>query len=356
MSLNIQPFGARGRGLWRAVAALWIACLGLVGGAASAEPFRLIVTHLEPPLLPNSVMDLAQSLGYFEAEGVEVDLVRVQQTPSAIAALKAGEGEMANISLDALLQLHAMGDDSLRAVVSPNTSLPFLIAARAAVASPEALAGKTFGIGRVGSLDHALSMRVLAEAGVGAQAVSLVALGQPATRAQALAAQRIDATTMSVGVWSTMPDRDGLHVLVSPEAYFAAAPLVNKVNVVPRAVLETRPREVQAVIRALLRLSRDIAAEPDLWVRAMSPLRADVGPEALRELVAQFSGSWMVNGGMNAADLLRTRDWLIETGELSQAVVVAAAPDDLSAWVDFAPLDAALRDLGVAAGADPVAR
>lgn len=45
---------------------------------AWAEPFRLIVTDLEPPLVPNSIMDLALSLGYFEREGVEVELVRVQ--------------------------------------------------------------------------------------------------------------------------------------------------------------------------------------------------------------------------------------------------------------------------------------
>ena len=48
-------------------------------------------------------MDLAVELGYFDREGVEVELVRVQQTPSAVAALQAGEGEMANISVDAAL-------------------------------------------------------------------------------------------------------------------------------------------------------------------------------------------------------------------------------------------------------------
>ena len=78
-------------------------------GSAKAAPFRLIVTELEPPLLPNSVMELALNEGYFTREGVEVELVRVQQTPSAIAAIAAGEGEMANIGLDALLQLHARG-------------------------------------------------------------------------------------------------------------------------------------------------------------------------------------------------------------------------------------------------------
>ena len=72
---------------------------------AKAAPFRLIVTDLEPPLVPNSVMDLAAELGYFAREGVDVELVRVQQTPSALAALEAGEGEMANVSVDAVLQV-----------------------------------------------------------------------------------------------------------------------------------------------------------------------------------------------------------------------------------------------------------
>src|SRR5690554_797668 len=118
------------------LAALPFLMLFGLGPAAGAEPFRLILTHLEPPLVPNSVMDLAAELGYFEAEGVEVELVRVQQTPSAVAALLAGEGEMANVGIDAVLQLVAQGTEGLRAVTSPNRSLPFLIAAREEIATP----------------------------------------------------------------------------------------------------------------------------------------------------------------------------------------------------------------------------
>src|SRR5690554_4377643 len=110
-----------------------VAGLALVTGAALAqsnEPFRLILTHLEPPLVPNSVMDLAVEKGYFEAEGVEMELVRVQQTPSALQALTAGEGEMANVSVDGLLLLVAQGASDLKAMTSPNKSLPYVIAAR----------------------------------------------------------------------------------------------------------------------------------------------------------------------------------------------------------------------------------
>src|SRR5690606_21086747 len=159
-----------------------IAALALMTGAGLAqsdEPFRLILTHLEPPLVPNSVMDLAAELGYFEAEGVNVELVRVQQTPSAIAALQSGEGEMANIGVDALLQVIHTGAPHLRTVASPTRSLPFLVALEDDVASPADLAGRSFGVGRVGSLDHSLSTLVLSSLGVSLVDSEIVSLGQP---------------------------------------------------------------------------------------------------------------------------------------------------------------------------------
>ncbi|HVH02263.1 MAG TPA: ABC transporter substrate-binding protein, partial [Amaricoccus sp.] len=101
---------------------------GLLAMPAAAEPFRLIVTDTETPLVPNSVMELAGQEGYFDRAGVDVAFVRVQQTPLAMAALRAGEGEMANVALEALLQATAQGATDLRGVMSPNRSLPYLIA------------------------------------------------------------------------------------------------------------------------------------------------------------------------------------------------------------------------------------
>ena len=109
---------------------------GLMAAPAAAEPFRLIVTDMETPLVPNSVMELAAQEGYFERAGVEVEFVRVQQTPLAMAALRAGEGEMANVALEALLQATAQGATDLRGVMSPNKSLPYLIAVRGDIDAP----------------------------------------------------------------------------------------------------------------------------------------------------------------------------------------------------------------------------
>lgn len=319
--------------------------------AQSDAPFRLIVTHLEPPLVPNSVMDLAVELGYFEREGVNVELVRVQQTPSALAALQSGDGEMANVGVDALLQIIASGADDFRAVTSPNKSLPFMIVAKDEIATPADLAGASFGVGRVGSLDHSLSSLVLGSLGADIDDSELVNLGQPNVRAQALIAGQVDATTMSIGTWAELPDTTGLHVLVDQDAYYEGAPVVNKVNAVPGNVLEERAEDVEAVIRALIKISRDFADDPQLWIDAMSDALPDTDTAVLDMLAESFAQSWSVNGGMSASELTYTADWLYGTADFEGQTPLA-----LDQWVDFGPVDAALAELGVDDRMDPADR
>jgi len=329
-----------------AVAALMLSVTG-----AMAEPFRLIVTDLETPLVPNSVMDLALQEGYFAREGVDVELVRVQQTPSALAAIQAGEGDMANIGTDALLLLVAGGASDLRAVVSPNKSLPYLIAAKESVAASADLAGKSFGIGRPGSLDHSLSVRVLQKQGVDAGRVDFVSLGQPNQRAQALAAGQIDATTMSIGTWAAMPDRSGLHVLVSQDDYYAAAPVVSKVNIVTTKVLKERRDDVRKVVAALIKASRDFAADPATWTTAMAKARPDIDAETLDVLGKSFAKSWSVNGGLSKDELDYTVDSLYGGEDFAKLRRV-----ELPEWVDFSVIDEVLTGFGADKTMDAVSR
>lgn len=317
----------------------------------AAEPFRLILTHLEPPLVPNSVMDLALELGYFEREGVEVELVRVQQTPSALASIMAGEGEMANVSVDGVLQLVAQGTDSLIAVTSPNKSLPFLIASKSEIDTPADLAGRSFGVGRIGSLDHSLSSKVLASEGVEMDSLEVLTLGQPAVRAQALAAGQVDATTMSIGVWLSIPEKDGLSVLIPQGAYYDAAPVVNKVNVVSADVLSNRRDEVVAVVRALVKISRDFAADPSAWADAMASYSGNLTAEDMLMLAESFDGSWSINGGVSQQELQYTQEWLYQTEDFQNL-----DPVELSDWVDFSVADDVLAELGIAPGADQPSR
>jgi NitT/TauT family transport system substrate-binding protein len=314
---------------------------------AQAEPFRLIVTDTEVPLVPNSVMELAEQEGYFDRAGVDVEFVRVQQTPLAMAALRSGEGEMANVALEALLLATAEGATDLRGVMSPNKSLPFLIAGRGDIDAVADLAGKRFGIGRIGSVDHLLSMKVLAASGADPAGLELVALGQPQARAQALLAGQIDATTMSIGSFTAIDEDPGVRILVGVDAYYRAAPILSKLNVVRSQTIADRGSEVEAVIEAITLASRDFAADPARWVAAMRKARPDV-PEADLQLLAEtFTGSWSVGGGLTRREVEDAQAWLHEGEDFA-----GIAPAPLDQWADFSPLDHVLAKIGPAPASD----
>jgi NitT/TauT family transport system substrate-binding protein len=266
----------------RVLAALLLCLAPLL--TVSAEPFRIIVTEPETPLVPNSVIDLADQLGYYKKAGVEVELVRVKATPAAVAALRSGQGEMANIGLDIALQLIARGQMDLKGVISPDKALPYAIVAKNNVADPKQLEGKVFGVGQVGSVDYVQSRMVLTKLGVDIDKMKFLAVGQPLIRAQALAAGQIDATAVTIGTWLTLPSQDGLKLLIDQAAYYQAAPLVTKLNVVTADIAKSRRKDVAAVVKAILTASRDFARNPQLWVDAMTKARPDVKREQLETL------------------------------------------------------------------------
>lgn len=317
---------------------------------AQADPFRIIVTDTEVPLVPNSVLNLAASGGYFQREGVAVELVHVKQTPMAVAALRAGAGEMANISVEALLALHREGAQDVVAVHSSDKALPYVIAARQGVTLPD-MAGSRFGIGQPGSLDQVLSAAVLAARGVSLKALQHVPLGQPAARGQALLAGRVDATTLSIGAYLSLPDRDGLHLLVDVADYFAAAPVASKLDVVRRDTLRDRPQDLDRVLAALTLASRDFAADPARWVQAMREARPDVAVEVLDQLARDYARNWTVNGGVQRQELLFAQTWY-GRGQDSNARYLV----DPAKWFDLAPMDRVLARLGVSALGDAVSR
>lgn len=324
--------------------------LALLAGPAAAQPFRIIVTDLETPPVPNSVLNLAAQEGYFDRAGVQVELVHVRQTPMAIAALRAGQGEMANISLEALLSLHAEGANDFVAVHSSDKSLPFVIAARKGITLGN-MAGTRFGIGQPGSLDQSLSSAVLGAKGVSLGALVQVPVGQPAVRGQALMAGRIDATTLSIGSFLSLPERDGLHLLVGVEDYFRSAAVVSKVDVVARETLTARAEDLDRVLEALVLAARDFAADPALWVLAMERARPDLGPAMLTELSAYYRASWTVNGGVQRGELLHAQTWYSRGMERNTGWIV-----DPAKWMDFAPMDRVLARIGVSDLGDAVSR
>jgi NitT/TauT family transport system substrate-binding protein len=305
--------------------------------SAAAAPFRIIVTEPNTPLVPNSVIDLAQQLGYYKKAGVDVELVRVKATPAAVAALRSGQGEMANIGLDIALQLIARGQMNLKGVISPDKALPYAVVAKNDIATPKQLEGKVFGVGQVGSVDYVQSRMVLPKLGIDIGKVQFLPVGHPLVRAQALAAGRIDATAVTIGTWLTLPSQEGLHLLIDQVAYYQAAPLVTKLNVVTAETAKNRHKDVAAVVKAILMASRDFAKNPELWVDAMTKARPDVKREQLEALAKAYAKSWSVDGGLDEKELEFTTKAFYGSADFKD-IPKRVEPKD---WIDRSFIEAA---------------
>jgi NitT/TauT family transport system substrate-binding protein len=275
-----------------------------------AFAFTIIVTEPDVPLVPNSVLELAQSLGYFAREGVDVQFNRVSGTPMAIAALASGQGDMANVSLDALLKLSARGETRFRAISSPSGSMSYVIVAREEIGSLAQLPGKTFGIGQIGTLDDTLTRTVLAGRGLEQKDLNFVSVGQPQLRLKALKAGKIDATTISYGSWIALPDKSSVRILVSKEDFAHAVPAIAKVNIVSTDTLRGKRDEVRKITAALIKLSRDFARDPQSWAAAMAVVRPDLRMVQLQQLASAYAHDWCVNGCFEAPELQSAADLL----------------------------------------------
>ncbi|NDV98780.1 ABC transporter substrate-binding protein [Salipiger sp. PrR002] len=328
--------------------------LSLLSTTALAEPFRIIVTSTEAPLVPNSVMFLAESAGYFDAQGVDVELVPAAQTPMAVAALRSGGGEMANISVESLLALHAEGGDDLVAVHSTDKSIPFMIVGRKGL-TVDTLSGADYGVGRMHSLDYDLSGIVIENLGVNFDTLNVVPLGAPSVRAQALGAGRIDATTVSIGTFLSMPGHEDFDTLVDVGEFFRQVPIVSKVDVVPEAVLAERGEDLQKVLTALTLAARDYAATPEKWVEDMAAARPDVDRETLEALAETYHDSWTVNGGLQVDELFYAMRSLGQPYKRKDGEDLPFRVE-LEDWTAFGPMDAVLEQEGVSDLADPVSR
>jgi NitT/TauT family transport system substrate-binding protein len=141
-----------------------------------------------PPALPESTLWLARDLGFYQKEGLDVELIEATATPSVIAAMRSGDVDVGNINSEDVIRLSATKDLEMRTINSSNGRNFFMIVGKTSIGSVSELAGKSFAVSRVGGQDHALSTKVLTARSVAPDRLNYVAIGAPNVRAQALIA------------------------------------------------------------------------------------------------------------------------------------------------------------------------
>jgi NitT/TauT family transport system substrate-binding protein len=208
----------------------------------------------------------AQELGYFKAEGVDVELLDGAnlggQTPDVWSTaytrvLGQHAQRSANPALQAQQSFAVLGRGPLVALgvgaVEAQAASP--------VQSAEGLRGKRVAVVRAGVLTSVLAQYVLSRAGVSAEDVSLVPLDSPAAAIGALRAGQVQAVSNCDPVISLLEMRGEIKVLSDARTLRGAQQVFGGpmpavcLNATP-AFLQAHPKTCQALANGLVRAAK----------------------------------------------------------------------------------------------------
>jgi NitT/TauT family transport system substrate-binding protein len=325
-------------------------------GAAEAKPreplkLRVGLGSSPVPPLPNSVLWLAKDLGFYQREGLDIELIEFQGTPLALAAMISGDIDVGNVSTSEVIRLSATKGAPMRAIHSPDARLYFLIAARDEIKTVAALQGKSFAVARLGSVDHSQSMLTLKALGVNTASLTVLAMGVPTTRAQALVAGRVDATAMSVGTWVAIQNEPGVRILVDHNTFFENATVVEKVNAATAKVIEEKPEQLRRFTAAIVKTARHFADNQEAWVNAITKRRAKLDRKDAANLWNGFKNSWAVNGLMNLDQYKKTAEFYYQTQSFEKVPKI-----EVGEWTETKFLDGILKEIGINSKTDALGR
>jgi NitT/TauT family transport system substrate-binding protein len=206
-------------------------------------------------------LSLAERLGYFKDEGLEVEIADFAGGSKALQAMLGGSADVTAGGFDHVIVLQARGQkiqSFVQMVATPGISLGVVTAKAASYRSAADLKGMKIGVTAPGSSTHMFVNRVLASAGLTSDDVSIVGVGTGPTAVAAARSGQIDAIA-NVEPAIALLERSGVIKVVAEgmsekgsRAVFGA--------VLPAGCLYTReefirknPDTVQALANAIVR-------------------------------------------------------------------------------------------------------
>ncbi len=228
-------------------------------------------------------LTVADRLGYFKAEGLEVEINDFNGGSKALQALVGGSADVVAGVYEHTIRMQAAGQHLQAFVVMAKSMQLALAVARSRAHQIKTVAdlkGMRIGVSAPGSTTNMMVDRVLAGAHLGPNDVSIVGVGLSATAVAAIESGRIDAICTAEAAVTLMERRGLIDVLVDARteagtaAVFGGA-MATSVLYAQTAFVHDNPRTVQALSNAIVRA--------DQWIRsAKSADIAGLVPEAFR--------------------------------------------------------------------------
>ncbi|KQT07693.1 ABC transporter substrate-binding protein [Ramlibacter sp. Leaf400] len=208
------PITRRGFALAGACAAL----LGAPALRAQARPERTRVTIAVGGkgafyYLP---LTIAEQLGYFKAEGVDVEITDHVGGPRALQALTTGGADVVNGAYEHTIQLQSRNQFIQSFVLmgrAPQIAVGVSTKAVPHYKAPDDLRGRKIGVSAPGSSTNMVANMVLTRAGVRANEVSYVGVGTSMGALSALRSGQIDAMSNTDPVMTMLEQRGEVKII-----------------------------------------------------------------------------------------------------------------------------------------------
>lgn len=220
----------------------------------------------------HSAVPLAQSLGFFEQEGVRVTLAGMSGSAKVMEAVISQSADIAAASFEQTAQLTAEGQP-MKAFLTQFNGLPFPL-----VASPKAsrkiarmddLRGATVGVSSAGSQTHLVLNYLLSRHGLTPDSIATTGIGLGGSNVAAIEHGRVDAgVTTPIGLETLRRRHPDLTVLFDPQdparfrEIFGTDDYPSYVLCARTNWLEKNPELARKVARAVLRGLRHLHDQP----------------------------------------------------------------------------------------------
>lgn len=172
---------------------------GQAGGDDSTEGQKVIIGIGGQTLLTYLPTTLADELGYFEEEGLDVDLQDLQGGSKALTAMIGGSTEVTSGYYEHTIQMQAK-NQPVKAFVNMNLSSGLALVVseknRDTITSIEDLKGKNVGVTAPGSSTDMFVKYLLAQNGMEIDAASVSAIGAGSSAVAAVEQGQVDAAVM----------------------------------------------------------------------------------------------------------------------------------------------------------------
>ena len=216
-------------------------------------------------------LTIAEQLGYFKAEGLDVKIVDFAGGSQALRALVGGSADVVSGAFEHTVNMQAKGQ-KLRAIVlmgrAPQIVLGINPKTMPNFKTVADLKGKKIGVTAPGSSTNVMANFVLAKAGLKPSDVSIIGVGAGAGAVAAMRSGQIDAMSNLDPVISLLTRSNDLkiisdtRILAESEKVFGG-PMPAACLYVTQSFVDKHPRTAQALATAIVRANR--------WVQQAGP-------------------------------------------------------------------------------------